>query len=165
MAHREVSIGEDGEILVRGDTLFAGYVDGDGVNRPLDDRGWFHTGDLGEIDGGGYLRVTGRRDNQFISGGENVQPEEIEAALLRIEGVEQAVVVPVVDEEFGERPVAFVRTRGSLQTQRLAKALAPVLPRFKIPIAFRDWPKSQSPEGMKVDRGAFRRLARGSREP
>ena len=156
---------EDGESLVRGDTLFAGYVEGDGVKRPLDDGGWFHTGDLGEIDESGYLRVTGRRDNQFISGGENVQPEEIEAALLRIEGVEQAVVVPVADEEFGERPVAFVRARGGGQARDLTEALTLVLPRFKIPMAFRDWPEPQGLEGMKVDRRAFRKLVRASEEP
>lgn len=160
MPHREVSVAEDGEILVRGDTLFAGYVEGDGVDRQLDDEGWFHTKDLGELDPDGYLRVTGRRDNQFISGGENVQPEEIEAALCRIEGVEAAVVVPVPDEEFGERPVAFVRAPGGLPAG-LEKGLEPMLPRFKIPITFHEWPESSGPEGMKPDRRAFRELARG----
>ena len=107
---REVSISERGEILVRGETLFAGYVEGEELDRPLDAEGWFHTGDLGELDEDGYLRVGGRVDNLFISGGENVQPEEIEEALCRLEGVDEAVVVPVPDEEFGARPVAFVRS-------------------------------------------------------
>ena len=160
LPYREVTVAEDGEILVRGDTLFAGYVDGDGVDRPLDEAGWFHTKDLGELAETGYLRVTGRRDNQFVSGGENVQPEEIEAALCRIEGIEQAVVVPIADEEFGERPVAFVRTRGGKPPEGLSEALEPVLPRFKIPVTFRDWPEPQGPEGMKVNRAAFRELAR-----
>lgn len=159
LPHREVSVAEDGEILVRGDTLFAGYVAGDGVDRRLDDEGWFHTKDLGELDPEGYLRVTGRRDNQFISGGENVQPEEIEAALCRVEGVEEAVVVPVSDEEFGERPVAFVRAPGGLPAG-LEKSLEPVLPRFKIPVAFHEWPEFAGLEGMKPDRAAFRELAR-----
>ncbi|MDP9426153.1 MAG: o-succinylbenzoate--CoA ligase [Actinomycetota bacterium] len=161
LPYREVSVAEDGEILVRGDTLFAGYVNADGLDLPLDDAGWFHTKDLGELDETGYLRVTGRRDNQFVSGGENVQPEEIEAALCRIEGIEQAVVVPVADEEFGERPVAFVRARGGRPPEGLSEALAPVLPRFKIPVAFRNWPEPQGPEGMKVNRAIFRDLARG----
>ena len=160
LPHREVAVAEDGEILVRGETLFAGYLRGDGVDRPLDEAGWFHTKDLGELDEAGYLRVTGRRDNQFVSGGENVQPEEIEAALCRIEGVEQAVVVPVADEEFGERPVAFVRAPGGRLPEGLARALEPVLPRFKIPVSFREWPEERGPEGMKVDRAAFRELAR-----
>ena len=107
--YREVSVSREGEILVRGETLFAGYVEGDRVERPLDAEGWFHTGDLGEFDASGNLRVLGRSDNLFISGGENVQPEEIEAALELLEGVERAVVTPVPDAEFGRRPVAFVK--------------------------------------------------------
>ncbi|HET7478968.1 MAG TPA: o-succinylbenzoate--CoA ligase [Rubrobacteraceae bacterium] len=158
LPHREVSVAEDGEILVRGDTLFAGYVEGDVVDPRLDAEGWFHTKDLGELDADGYLRVTGRRDNQFVSGGENVQPEEIEAALCKVRGVEEAVVVPVPDEEFGERPVAFVRAPTGLP-EDLAKALEPVLPRFKIPAVFHEWPEFSGPEGMKPDRAAFRKLA------
>src|SRR3712207_7378232 len=48
-SHREISIREDGEILVRGETLFTGHVEGDAVDRPQDAEGWFHTGDLGEL--------------------------------------------------------------------------------------------------------------------
>ena len=157
LPHREISISEDGEILVRGETLFAGYVEGEAVDRPLDADGWFHTGDLGELDAGGYLRVRGRRDNLFISGGENIQPEEIEEALCRLEGVEEAVVVPVPDTEFGSRPVAFVRTAHE-KIGDLARALEPILPRFKIPVAFHGWPEEN--RGMKVDRAFFRERAR-----
>jgi o-succinylbenzoate---CoA ligase len=57
LPNREVSISGEGEILVRGETLFKGYVRNDIVDRPLDADGWFHTGDLGELDGDGYLRV------------------------------------------------------------------------------------------------------------
>ena len=160
LPHREVAVVEDGEILVRGETLFAGYIRGGVVDRPLDEGGWFHTKDLGELDYAGRLRVTGRRDNQFVSGGENVQPEEIEAALCRIEGVEEAVVIPVPDREFGERPIAYVRASSARPAQGWEKTLEQVLPRFKIPIAFYDWPESSGPEGMKVDRAAFRKLAR-----
>lgn len=156
LSHREVSVLEEGEILVRGETLFAGYVAGAGIERPLDTDGWFHTKDLGELDGEGRLRVLGRRDNMFISGGENVQPEEIEGALCRIEGVEEAVVAPVPDEEFGERPVAFVRTdREGVTAEDLAAELKKSLPRFKVPVAFHSWPEEAS-AGIKPDRGLFR---------
>jgi O-succinylbenzoic acid--CoA ligase len=156
LPHREISVSGDGEILVRGETLFAGYVEGEAVERPLDADGWFHTGDLGELDEGGYLRVRGRRDNLFISGGENVQPEEIEEALCRLDGVEEAVVVPVPDARFGLRPVAFVRPAGE-RFGDLARALEPTLPRFKIPISFHAWPEEVA--GMKLDRESFRERA------
>ncbi len=160
LPNREVSISEEGEILVRGATLFAGYVEGADIERARDKDGWFHTKDLGTLEADGSLRVRGRRDNLFISGGENIQPEEIEDALGRIEGVEQAVVVPILDEEFGERPVAFVQTvSGTLDPRYLAKELEPILPRFKIPGAFHAWPMD-APEGMKADRTFLRERAR-----
>jgi O-succinylbenzoic acid--CoA ligase len=154
---REVSISERGEILIRGETLFAGYIEGEGLDRPLDTDGWFHTGDLGRLDENGCLRVGGRMDNLFISGGENVQPEEIEETLCRLEGIDEAVVVPVPDEEFGARPVAFVRASGR-EAEELAQELEPVLPRFKIPISFYPWPK-EARGGMKVDRAALGKRA------
>jgi o-succinylbenzoate---CoA ligase len=155
---REVSISESGEILVRGETLFACYVEGEDLDRPLDAEGWFHTGDLGEIDEDGYLRVGGRVDNLFISGGENVQPEEIEEALCRLGGVDEAVVVPVPDEEFRARPVAFVRAAGR-KPEELAQELEPLLPRFKIPISFHPLPE-RARRGMKIDRDSLSELAR-----
>jgi o-succinylbenzoate---CoA ligase len=155
---REVSISERREILVRGDTLFAGYAEGGQLDRPLDQEGWFHTRDLGEFDESGRLRVGGRMDNLFISGGENVQPEEVEEALRRLEGVDEAVVVPVPDEEFGARPVAFVRAAGR-KSEELAQELEPDLPRFKIPISFHPWPE-EARRGMKVDRSALVERAR-----
>jgi o-succinylbenzoate---CoA ligase len=159
---RKVSVSEEGEILVRGETLFAGYVEGDELDRPQDADGWFHTRDLGDLDENGYLRIRGRMDNLFISGGENVQPEEIEEALCRLEGIDDAVVVPVPDEEFGARPVAFARMdHGGLED--LARRLEPVLPRFKIPISFHPWPE-ESRRGMKADRVALRELARRLRD-
>jgi O-succinylbenzoic acid--CoA ligase len=158
----EVSISGGGEILVRGETLFAGYVEGEKIDRPLDAVGWFHTGDLGDLDQDGYLRVLGRRDNLFISGGENIQPEEIEEALFRLKGVSEAVVVPVPDEEFGARPVAFVRTEDGT-VRDLVPELEKVLPRFKIPTAFHPWPEEPR-RGMKPNRSALRERAQQLRD-
>jgi O-succinylbenzoic acid--CoA ligase len=159
LAHRQVSVSGEGEILVRGETLFDGYFQGEEVYRPLDAGGWFHTGDLGELDEDGYLRVRGRLDNMFVSGGENVQPEEIEEALCRLAGVEEAVVVPVEDEEFGVRPFAFVRmAEGAPDPEALSRALGVSLERFKIPVDFHAWPDEAG--GIKVDRIAFGERAR-----
>ena len=161
LPHREVAISGEGEILVRGDTLFAGYVRDEGLELPVDEAGWFHTGDLGELNGKGYLRVCGRKDNLFISGGENIQPEEIEEHLERLEGVERAVVVPVPDEYFSERPCAFVLPADDRVTPSgLAGKLEKELPRFKVPVAFYGWPEGADPGKTKVDRPFFRDRAR-----
>jgi O-succinylbenzoic acid--CoA ligase len=159
LPYREVSVSREGEILVRGETLFAGYVEGERIDRPVDAASWFHTGDLGKLDEDGYLWVKGRQDNMFVSGGENMQPEEVEEALCCLEGVEEAVVVPVPDEWFGARPVAFVRVAGGApEPQALSRALELSLPRFKIPVTFYAWPDAVG--GMKVDRTAFGERAR-----
>ena len=165
LPYREVSISVEGEVLVRGKTLFAGYVEGDEVERPLDGEGWFHTKDLGELDENGYLHILGRRDNLFISGGENIQPEEVEEALLRLKGIVQAAVAPVPDPEFGSRPVAFVRVSGGdLDPESLRASLGETLPRFKVPVAFYEWPAEASTESAKIDRALFKKLASESVE-
>ncbi len=160
LPHREVTLADDGEILVRGATLFAGYADGEAVERPSVGEGWFPTGDLGAWVGGegvAMLRVVGRKDNLFISGGENVQPEEIEAALGRVAGVRQAVVVPVEDAEFGQRPVAFVEAE-DWAPEAWRVALADALATFKIPVDFYPWPDGER-DGMKVSRTRLRQRA------
>ncbi len=138
LAPEEVRISPEGEIQVRGETLFLGYVDDSRVHRPHTGDGWFATGDLGNWDADGYLRVTGRRDNMFIAGGENIQPEEIEQRLCRLDGILQAVVVPVDHSEFGAVPAAFVRLadHASLDGGALAARLTEELPKYKVPRHF-----------------------------
>ncbi|MDA1045242.1 MAG: o-succinylbenzoate--CoA ligase [Verrucomicrobia bacterium] len=156
----DLRISATGEIEVRGAALFLGYVDGDCLERPLTEDGWFRTGDLGTLSRTGELWVTGRIDNMFISGGENIQPEEIEQALCALPGVLQALVVPVEDKTFGQRPVAFVRTEsGLLKDAEWSVALDALLPRYKQPTRFLAWPALRSGAEMKLDRRAFRALA------
>ena len=160
LPYRQIRIAEDGEILVRGAVLFQGYVDGEALHRPLDTGGWFHSGDRGTLDADGFLRVLGRVDNMFISGGENIHPEEIEQVLCTLDGVQQAVVVPVADASFGQRPIAFVKMIGSLPAHEVfAVRLEALLARFKIPLAFYAWPGEAASPGMKIDRAFFRRYA------
>jgi O-succinylbenzoic acid--CoA ligase len=155
LPHRELRISEDGEILVRGGTLFAGYVERDHLRQPFDAEGWYHTGDLGTLDERGNLIVSGRRDNLFISGGENIQPEEIEWHLGQLPGVEQVVVVPVPDAEFGNRPAAFIRSSNAGSEADYRAALEAVLPRFKVPCAFLPLDDGANGERLKIDRGAL----------
>lgn len=157
----EVAIATDGELRVRGAMRFLGYWNGSIYIEPPRKDGWYATGDLGTCDARGGLTIAGRRDNLFISGGENIQPEEIEAALLALPGVVDALVVPVADAEFGERPAAFVRVGGgALDVDSLRNALAERLPRYKIPIWLRTWPQALGDGGLKTSRVCARQLAR-----
>ena len=139
LRHRQMRLASDGEIRVKGQTLFLGYVEGDALRLPVDSEGWFATGDLGTIDGAGNLWVSGRKDRQFVSGGENVAPEEIERALLEVDGIHQAVVEAVPHDEYGQRPVAFLDREETVTDEVVRDALRGVLPTYKVPDAFRAW--------------------------
>jgi O-succinylbenzoic acid--CoA ligase len=155
LPYRQVSIASEGEILVKGEVLFKGYVTGSKLHLPVSDT-WFPTGDIGRLDKEGCLTVTGRRDSMFISGGENIHPEEIEKALLSIKGIMEAVVVPKEDKEFGQRPIAFIKfAEGPLPEDHLIRCLQAVLPRFKVPIAFLPWPQDLISRGVKISRQDF----------
>ncbi len=165
LAEGTVLISDEDEILVRGDTLFQGYLQPDGaLDLPLTAEGWFATGDLGHLDDDGYLHVIGRRDNMFISGGENIQPETIEKHLCALEGVEEAMVVPVDDDEWGKRPVAYVRLASGalLGAGRLAEALRDVLPGYMVPKTVLPWPEDIASGGIKLSRAELTRWAGGA---
>ncbi len=150
-------IASNGEILVTGETLFLGYLQGAGIVQSVDAEGYFHTGDLGYLDEEGYLHVTGRLDNRFISGGENIQPEEIESVLSHIPEVLESVVVPIPHEAFGHRPVAFVRLKKDqkLDLEYINTALAVELPKFKIPQYYFPWPPHVYDTNIKISRHWF----------
>lgn len=159
LPYRELKI-EDEEILVKGKTLFKGYLYRDGLIKPFSEDGWFRTGDIGYLTEDGYLVVKGRKDNMFISGGENIHPEEIEDKLIQIEGILDAVVVPVEDEEWGKRPIAFVywEGKGEMDEKRIKKVLEKELPKYKIPD--RIFPIPENYKGMKLSREYFKGLAK-----
>lgn len=126
---------EDGEILVRGPTVMIGYAD-----RPEDTArvlrgGWLHTGDLGALDDDGYLYVTDRREDLIVTGGENVYPAEVEAVLRQHEAIEDAAVIGVLDEAWGEAVAAAltVRPGARVNDDELSAFCAARLARFKVP--------------------------------
>ena len=161
---RELRCDEEGQIMVRGRTRFAGYVEGERLVRPFDEEEWFATGDMGRLDASGRLIVRGRMDHLLVSGGENILPEEIEVVLAGVAGVERAVVVGVADEEYGQRPVAFVETAdGEIDASGLRAAVEAVLPRFMTPDAFYPWPTDLAGGGFKPDRRLLRRRAEALR--
>lgn len=160
-----VSISADGEILVRGSTLFSGYVEPNGISLPITSNGWFATGDLGRFDDNGNLIVSGRKDNMIITGGENVQPEEIEKCLCTLPGVLQAVVVPIEDAEFGARLVAFVKKaeKSQLMQSTMKMYLERQLPKYKVPLLFLPWP-DEADANIKVNRALMKGIAKNQKQ-
>jgi acyl-CoA synthetase (AMP-forming)/AMP-acid ligase II len=129
---REAPDGEGGRIFVANEMMFEGYTGG-GSKEVV--RGLMSTGDVGRFDQGGRLFVDGRDDEMIVSGGENVFPREVEDLLADHGDVEEAAVVGVTDEEFGQRLKAFVVARdGSGLTPEAIKAYVKAnLARYKVP--------------------------------
>lgn len=160
LPYREVRVGPTGEILVRGATRCQAYLTPEGRHCPFDADGWLPTGDVGHVDESVFLHVTGRVDHQFISGGENIQPETVERALEALPQVARAAVVPVPDDEFGQRPVAFVEPAPgtAFAPGCYRSGLQGRLARFKHPDRYLLWP-DDLPRSMKVDRSALQARA------
>ncbi|MDV6014167.1 FadD3 family acyl-CoA ligase [Haloechinothrix sp. LS1_15] len=101
--------GEPGEILLRGPNVMLGYLDDpEETARAIDSEGWLHTGDVGVLDKHGYLTITDRIKDMYVSGGFNVYPAEVEQTLARLDGVSEAAVVGVADDRLGEVGKAYI---------------------------------------------------------
>jgi acyl-CoA synthetase (AMP-forming)/AMP-acid ligase II len=108
----DVPPGMPGEILVRGFNVIKGYLDDPKATaEAIDAEGWFRTGDIGIVDGEGYVRITDRAKDMFIVGGFNCYPAEIEGALLEHPAIGQVAVIGIPDERMGEVAKAFVVLR------------------------------------------------------
>lgn len=99
---RERLQGEIGEIVARGPTVMKGYLNRPDENAVVLRGGWFHTGDMGYLDGDGFLFICGRSKDMIISGGENVYPTEIEDVISTHEAVSQVAVIGAPSEKWGE---------------------------------------------------------------
>ncbi|MGW4063017.1 FadD3 family acyl-CoA ligase [Amycolatopsis sp. NPDC004747] len=118
----EVAIqGSPGEIVLRGPNVMLGYLDDpEATAKAIDEQGWLHTGDVGELDADGNLTITGRLKDMYICGGFNVYPAEVESALTELPGVRDVAVVGVPDERMGEVGKAFVVGTGLTEEAVLA---------------------------------------------
>lgn len=128
-------VDEVGKLQLRGPHLFSGYWRNETATQAaFTDDGFFETGDLARVDSAGYFFIAGREKEMFISGGVNIYPAEIEAALLTHPQVGDVAVLGVPDDRWGEAGVAFVVAREvTLSTETLQAHLAARLARYKLP--------------------------------
>ncbi|MBP9854674.1 MAG: o-succinylbenzoate--CoA ligase [Candidatus Omnitrophica bacterium] len=160
LKYRKLKIDSQGSILVKGETLFKGYYRRGNIKKMVDKSGWYKTGDLGEFSKKNGLKVLGRSDNMFISGGENIQPEQIEREILQQGSVEQVLVISVKDLTFGHRPVAFLKmAKGKrFSRKKLVDDLSLRIERYKIPDQFYYFPKEKVSSGIKVSRAELKKI-------
>src|SRR3982074_3608498 len=145
---RELKPFETGEICVIGPGVFAGYYDNPEANAEAFRDGWFRTGDLGHLDEEGFVYITGRASDMYISGGSNIYPREVEEKILTHPAIGEVAVLGVPDPVWGEVGIAVCVARegaGAVTELELAEFLVTKVSRYKMPKRFFFWeplPKS-----------------------
>lgn len=144
---RELAPFETGEICVVGPAVFAGYYDNPEANAKAFRNGWFRTGDLGHMDDQGFVYITGRASDMYISGGSNVYPREIEEKILTHGAVSEVAVLGVPDPVWGEVGVAVcvMRDGTTASESDILAFLDGKMSRYKMPKRVLFWdalPKS-----------------------
>ncbi|MBI3128696.1 MAG: long-chain fatty acid--CoA ligase [Candidatus Tectomicrobia bacterium] len=165
---RDLPAGELGEVLLRGPKVFPGYWNNREASEAVLVDGWFHTGDIGRMDGEGYLYIVDRKKDIIISGGENIASTEVERVIYEDPRVAECAVIGVSDERWGEVPYAFVvpkpghRDIGEEILARCAASLA----KFKVPkgVTFID-ALPRNPSGKVLKRDLRERAASVRRGP
>jgi malonyl-CoA/methylmalonyl-CoA synthetase len=130
----QLRLDDAGEVQVRGPNVFAGYyrrADADAEAFTTD--GWFRTGDLGELDEDGHLRLVGRSKELIISGGFNVHPREVEEVIERFPGVREVAVIGRPSDAWGESVTAVIVSEGPIDVARLRAYAAAQLAPYKVP--------------------------------
>ncbi len=150
---RSLRLVED-EVWLKAQSMASGYWRNGTLTPIANAEGWFATRDRGEIDQG-RLTILGRMDNLFFSGGEGIQPEEIERVIATHPQVSQAFVVPLDDVEFGQRPVAVVECETGADITRLPLWLSDKLARFQQPVHWLVLPPELKNGGIKISRRAL----------
>jgi O-succinylbenzoic acid--CoA ligase len=131
-----VAPNENGEIWLRGPQVIDEYLDPELTDHAFDDEGWFRTGDIGHLNRQGQLFLQNRRSDRIITGGENVDPAEIEKVLISIDGIAEAAVTGIPDDEWGQKVVALVVYKNKspeITSEKIKEMLKSRLSAFKIP--------------------------------
>ncbi len=154
---RVMPIGEVGEICARSYGVMIGYNDNpDATGAAIDEDGWLHTGDLGTMDGQGFIRVTGRVKDMIIRGGENLFPAEIEAVLVEHSQIRQVAVVGLPDEKWGEIIAAFILSETTPELHELKAYCQRHLSAQKTPTTWVQVPEFPLTGSGKVQKFAIR---------
>jgi acyl-CoA synthetase (AMP-forming)/AMP-acid ligase II len=143
-----------GEVVVRAPTMMLGYLQADGTLDGVDADGWLRTGDLGRIDGDGYLYLTGRAKDIVIRGGENIACAHVEHTLLTHPQIIEAAAFGIPHDDLGEELAAVVRYSGEAPTQDAVRDfLRARLAYFEVPTAWRISPDPlPTLAGEKIDK-------------
>ncbi|MEM3893532.1 MAG: fatty acid--CoA ligase family protein, partial [Thermofilum sp.] len=125
----------EGELYLRGPSVFSGYLRNEEEMRALLREGWVATGDIARVDEEGYFWVVGRAKNVIRSGEESVYPEEVEKILLMHPKIKEVVVIGVPDEKWGEVPKALVvlKEGEKITKEEVVEFLKGKLAKYKIP--------------------------------
>jgi acyl-CoA synthetase (AMP-forming)/AMP-acid ligase II len=134
---RALPPGEVGEIVTRSDCVMAGYWKNPEATAKTLRGGWLHTGDVGSLDGEGFLTIKDRSKDMIISGGANIYPREIEEVLLRHPAVAECSVVGRRHPEWGEEVIAFVVRKAAVEKSDLDALCLENIARFKRPKDYR----------------------------
>ena len=162
---RELPPGETGEICVCGPAVFAGYYNNPEANAKSFRNGWFRTGDLGRMDAEGFVFITGRQSDMYISGGSNIYPREIEEELLTHPAISEIAVLGMPDRLWGEVgvAVAVLRPGHELAEAELIAWMEARIARYKVPKRVFFWDALPKSGYGKITKNLISRGAGGAR--
>jgi O-succinylbenzoic acid--CoA ligase len=151
LPHANIYINNKKEILVKSLSLFSGYYENKNISLKTNKEGYFATGDLAMSEDFDISMIS-RKNNRIISGGENIQAEEVERVLEQHDHIAECVVVAIKDSYFGQRPLAFIKwQKKALPYEELLAFLKPRLASYKIPVRFLNYPEDV-PQSFKKPR-------------
>jgi long-chain acyl-CoA synthetase len=157
-AGKPLPAGETGEVIVRGETVMAGYWRNPEATAQALRDGWLWTGDMGSLDADGFLTLKDRSKDVIISGGSNIYPREVEEVLLRHPAVREVAVIGEPDPDWGEIVVAFVVADVAVDAAELDALCLEHIARFKRPKHYRQLaslPKNHYGKVLKTELRAF----------
>ena len=129
---------KEGEIIIKGETIFNGYVNNEKANKNSFYNGWFKSGDLGLIDEDGYIKITGRIKEIINKGGEKISPKEIDDVLQEIDQIEQVICFPFSSKKYGEEIgcAIVLKNKMKISENELIEYASKYLAKYKIPSKF-----------------------------